>query len=261
MFQALRAVHQHRDLLYMITWRDIRIKYKQSVMGFLWAIFMPMIIVAAGMVVKLAFSYVSKEPLVRQDIIIVAVKSLPWAFFVSSVRFSSNSLISNPNLVTKIYFPRIIFPVSAVASQFVDFLIAGCALTVILLLLGVGVNVQLAWVPVLLLIMICLALGFGILLASANLFFRDVKYIVEIILTFAIFFTPVFYESEMFGRWAPLLMINPVAPILEGLKSAVVFQQAPDLAWIAYSAGVAVLLLFAAVASFTRLEPIFAECI
>jgi ABC-type polysaccharide/polyol phosphate export permease len=140
MFQSIRAVAHHRDLLFMITWRDIRIKYKQSVMGFLWAIFMPMIIVAAGIVIKLAFSYISEEPLQQDAIITISVKSLPWAFFVASLRFASNSLVGNANLVTKIYFPRLIFPVSAVASQLFDFAIASTVLIVILAVLKVGVS-------------------------------------------------------------------------------------------------------------------------
>jgi len=261
MFQTIRSVQQHRDLLFMITWRDIRIKYKQSIMGFMWAIFMPMIIVAAGMMIKFAFSYISKVPLVKADIIMVSVKSLPWAFFVSSIRFSSNSLTSNANLVTKIYFPRIIFPVSAVFSQLVDFLIASTVLIIILAFLGVGVSMQLFWVPVLMTILAFIAMGMGILLSAANLFFRDVKYIVEVITTFAVFFTPVFYEIEMFGKWSKLLLINPVAPVLEGLKDAVVLHQTPDLNWLAYSAVFSIIMFVVAVSSFARLEPIFAESI
>ena len=261
MIHVIQEMFRHRDLLFMITWRDIRIKYKQSIMGFLWAIFMPMIIVAAGVVIKLAFSYISEEPLARESIITIAVKSLPWAFFVASIRFSSNSLISNPNLVTKIYFPRIIFPVSGVVSQLFDFAIASVVLIVILAFLGVGVSLQLFWAPVLILILVLQAIGLGVLLSGANLFFRDVKYIVEVILTFAIFFTPVFYEVDMFKEWGDLLMINPVAPVLEGLKACVVLHQAPDPFWTAYSAVFALVVLLVSVSSFARMEPLFAESI
>jgi len=261
MFRLLRNLSEYRDLLFMITWRDIRIKYKQSIMGFLWAIFMPIIIVAAGVVVKIAFSYVSKQPLQTEQIVTIAVKSLPWAFFVSCLRFSSNSLISNANLVTKIYFPRIIFPVSAVASQLFDFVIAASVLVVILTFLKVGVSVQLLWTPLLMLVLLVLALGMGILFSAANLFFRDVKYLVEVILTFAIFFTPVFYEVDMFEKWGTLLLINPVAPILESMRACVVLHQPPDFLWLGYSAGFSVVLLLVAVKSFVRLEPLFAESI
>lgn len=261
MIGAIAGVVRQRDLLFMITWRDIRIKYKQSVMGFLWALFMPMIIVAAGVVIKLAFSYLSKEPLQGADVITISVKSLPWAFFVSSIRFASGSLIANPNLVTKIYFPRLIFPLSAVASQLFDFVIAAIVLSVILAFLGVGVSVHLLWVPVLMFVLVLHAIGLGVVLAAANLFFRDVKYLVEVILTFAIFFTPVFYEAEMFGEWSRILLLNPVAPVLEGLRSCVVLHQAPDPFWLTYSAAIAVLLTIASVTAFGRMEPLFAESI
>jgi len=261
MWKALRSMHRHRDLLLMITWRDIHIKYKQSVMGFLWAIFMPMVIVAAGVVIRLAFAHFSAAPLRREDLLAIAVKSLPWAFFVASIRFASVALITNHNLVTKIYFPRLIFPVAAVASQFFDFLIATAVLVVLLAVLGVGASAQLLWVPLLVAILVTLALGLGILLAAANLFFRDVKYVVEVILTFAIFFTPVLYEVEMFGPRAPLLLLNPMAPVLEGLRACVVLHEAPALLWMAYSGGLAALLLAVAVTSFIRLEPLFAESI
>ncbi len=261
MIQAIRAVFAHRDLLFMITWRDIRIKYKQSVMGFMWAIFMPMIIVAAGIVIKLAFSYISEEPLQMVDVVTISVKSLPWAFFVASLRFASNSLVSNANLVTKIYFPRLIFPVSAVASQLFDFMIASVVLVVILTVLKVGVSIYLLWVPVLILILICLVVGMGLFFSAANLFFRDVKYLVEVILTFAIFFTPVFYDVDMFGKWRTLLMFNPVAPVLEGLKSTVVLHQNPDPVWTAYSAAFAVVGMTLSFVFFNRMEPLFAESI
>lgn len=261
MIASVRAVADYRDLLYMITWRDIRIKYKQSIMGFLWAIFMPMIIVAAGVVVKYAFSYVSDEPLVRQDLVAISVKSVCWAFFVASIRFSSNSLVLNPNLVTKIYFPRIIFPVSAVLSQLFDFAIASSVLIVILIALGVGFSFHLLWIPVLIAILILLVTGSGIILSAGSLFFRDVKYLVEVILTFAIFFTPVFYEAEMFGRWQNVIMLNPVAPILEGLYRVVALQEGPELVWLAYSAGVAGVTFVLSVLAFGRMEPLFAESI
>src|SRR5689334_990971 len=106
MFQYTRELSRFRDLLYMLVWRDISIKYKQSVMGLLWAVLMPLLIVCAGALVRYAFSEVSHQPLAGTDIAAVSVKAIPWAFFVASVRFSTLSLISNTNLVTKIYFPR-----------------------------------------------------------------------------------------------------------------------------------------------------------
>jgi ABC-type polysaccharide/polyol phosphate export permease len=132
-------------------------------------------------------------------------------------------------------------------------------LIAILLYLGVRPSLMLLWVPVLIGMLVLLVTGLGIALAAANLFYRDVKYIVEVLLTFAIFFTPVIYDVEMFGDWSFWLLLNPIAPILEGLRSAVVLHVAPDPRWILYSATIAVLGFAGGWWLFQRLEPIFAD--
>jgi lipopolysaccharide transport system permease protein len=259
MIESIRELVKYRGLLYMIVWRDIRIKYKQSIMGITWAVFMPVIIVSAGMLVRFGFSLLSNKPIQISDFAAVSVKSVPWAFFVSSIRFASNSLIGNGSLVTKIYFPRVVFPVASVFSQLFDFAIASGILLIILTFMQVGYGLTLLWIPVLFLLLVLLAAGIGIFLSAANLFFRDVKYLVEVILTFAIFVTPVFYEVSLFGKWAKILMFNPVAPILEGLSSCIVHHQVPGILWILYSAGISVLVFVLAFAAFRKLEPLFAE--
>jgi ABC-type polysaccharide/polyol phosphate export permease len=243
----------------MITWRDIRVKYKESVMGILWAVLMPMVIVCAGMIVKLAFAMVSGKPLQMLDVTSVAVKAVPYAFLVAAIRFGTSSLIANQDLVTKIYLPRLVFPLAAVCSQLFDFVIATIVVTIFLVIAGVGVSVQLLWLPVLIGTLVLLAAGLAILLSAATLFLRDVRFVVEAILTVAIFFTPVFYEPSLFGRWAPLLLINPVSPILEGLSAVVIEHRMPPLAWISYSAVLSVTVFVLAVARFKRVEPLFAE--
>ncbi len=258
---TVRELVERRELLYLLVWRELIVKYKQSVMGILWAILMPAVIVAAGIVVKFAFAFVSDQTLNATDIASVAVKAVPWAFFVSSIRFATNSLIANRELVTKVYLPREIFPVASVLSQFVDFAVAAVVLTIVLAVMRVGVSLQLAWVPLLVCLLLLLCMGFGILLSAASLFFRDVKYIVEAVITFAIFFTPVFYDVATFGRWADVLMLNPVAPILEGLTAAVVYHRTPPLGWIAYSTGAVVVVWLVSNAFFQKWEPYFAESI
>ena len=245
MRHSLREILDHRDLLYMITWREIKVKYKQSVMGMLWAVLMPLVIVCAGLVVRYAFATASGTPLAMSDFTSVTVKAAPWAFFVSALRFGTNSLVTNANLVTKIYLPRLIFPLAAVFSQLIDFLI----------------SVYLLWLPVLLLSLIVLAMALAILFSAASLFFRDVKYLVEVFLTFAIFFTPVFYDSALFGRWAPVLLVNPVSPLLEGLSTTVILHQGPPVLWIVYSLFMTALLFTASVLMFRKLEPFFAESV
>lgn len=245
----------------MITWREIRLKYKQSVMGMLWAVLMPIVIVCAGFIVRYAIATVSQTPLALSDLTSVAVKAVPWAFFVSALRFGTNSLVAHSNLVTKIYLPRLIFPLAAVFSQLFDFLVAAAVVSVFLLVARVGLSVHLLWLPLLVGSLILLAAALAIMFSAASLFFRDVKYIVEVFLTFAIFFTPVFYDSTMFGAWAPLLLVNPVSPLLEAIATTVILQQSPSLAWVFYSFVLTGVLFTAAIAAFRKLEPFFAESV
>ena len=259
MMAYLRELIKYREVLYMITWRDIRVKYKQSVMGFMWALFMPMLIVLTGILVKLAIAKISGGEVTLSQVVGVAVKALPWSFCVSSIRFSVRSLTGNYSLVTKVYLPKEVFPISAVASQFVDFLIASSCLVIILLIAQIGYSIYLLWVPFLLVVLMFFTIGMGLLLSAANLFFRDVMYIVEVVLTFAIFFTPVFYDVDIAGNLQWVLLLNPVAPILEGLNACVVLHQSPKVEWVVYSAVVAVFGLLAAFSLFKKLEPGFAE--
>ncbi len=261
MREELRELYKYRELLYMLVYRDIKVRYKQSVMGFLWAILMPVLIVMAGVVVRYAYALSAGRSLQTADIVSVAVKSLPWAFLVSIIRFGFNSLIGNYNLVTKIYFPKEIFPIASVLASLFDFFVASGALLILLLAVRIGWSVYLLWTPVLVLMMVLLATGVGMLVSAASLFFRDVKYIVEVLLTFGIFFTPVFYDARMFGAKGKWLMLNPVAPLLDGLSSCIARQKSPDLPWLAYSFGFALLVLVGGYSFFKYLEPAFAESI
>jgi lipopolysaccharide transport system permease protein len=257
----LLEIVARRDLLLMLAWREIKVKYKQSVMGFMWAILMPALIVAAGVIVKFAFASISGKPLQTSDLISVTVRSVPWAFFVASVRFGSVSLLSNSNLVTKIYMPRVIFPLSAVLSQLLDFAVATAVVAVFLVFTGAHVTIQLLWLPVLIAILVLFVTGVAIFISAAALFFRDVKYIVEVIITFAIFFTPVFYDVSMFGHWTRVLLLNPVAPLLEGISAAVLGRPLPYGGWVLYSAAASVVAIIGALVFYKRAEPYFAEAV
>src|SRR5262245_54878958 len=151
MLRALRELYNRRDLFYMLAWRDVQVKYKQSIMGMLWAVLMPLVIVSAGLVVRFAFARLSGTQLSMTDLTTVAVKAVPWAFFVASLRFGTNSLLSNVNLVTKIYLPRLIFPLAAVLSQLFDFVVASVVVAIMLIALKSGVSLQIFWLlPILL---------------------------------------------------------------------------------------------------------------
>ena len=261
MKEQLREFWEHRELLYMIVYRDIKVRYKQSVMGFLWAILMPILIVMSGVVVRYGYALAVHKPLQAGDLASVAVKSLPWAFLISSIRFAGSCLTNNVSLVTKIYFPKEIFPIGSVLACLFDFFVASIALVALLAFLRIGWSLNLLWIPVLLLVMIIFSAGIGMMVSAASLFFRDVKYIVEVLLTFGIFFTPVFYDSSMLGRKGKWLMLNPVAPMLEGFSSCIVHHQSPALTWFAYSTIFGLVVFVAGFLLFKHLEPAFAESI
>ncbi|MFZ0979545.1 MAG: ABC transporter permease [Candidatus Acidiferrales bacterium] len=261
MREYLREFNKYRGLFWMITYRDIKVRYKQSVMGFLWAILMPVLIVMSGIVVRYAYAFAAHGSINKADVASVAVKALPWAFLVSSIRFSCSSLMNNKELVTKIYFPKEIFPLAAVMASLFDLFVASAALLIFLFAIQVGWGMQLLWVPLLLATIVVFACGIGMIVSAAGLFFRDVKYIVEVLLTFGIFFTPVFYDTRMLGDKAKWLLLNPVAPLLEGLSACVTRRQPPGLLWIAYSLAFATVALVGGYLFFKRLEPAFAESI
>jgi len=252
---------QYKDLLWMITLRDIKIRYKQSVMGFLWAILMPILIIGSGFIVTVAFSTISGRATSKLDVLSVAVKAVPWAFFVSAIRFGTNSLVANKELVSKVYFPRQILPLASVAASGFDFAVAATVLAATLVILRVASGVQLLWLPLLLGLLVLLASGLAIFLACANLFFRDVKYLVEVFLTYGIFFTPVFYSAARLGKWGPVVLLNPVGPILEALNSVVILHRRPDLGWLAYAAGCSLFGFLVAWRIFRKAEAAFAESI
>ena len=256
---ALSELYRYRGLLYAIIQRDIRIKYKQSVMGFMWAILMPLLIVMVGVLVRFAYSRASNSDMALADVAGVAIKSVPWAFTVASIRFSSTSLLSNVNLVTKIYFPKEVFPLAAVGSNLFDLAIASVPLLVIIVLSGATFTIHLLWVPLLVAILIMFVSGIAMLISAASLFFRDVKYLVEIALTFGIFVTPVFFGTAMFGEYGVYMKLNPLSSLFEGLETTVLHGAPPDIPWVAYSTILSFIGLIGGYVFFKKLEPAFAE--
>lgn len=273
---ATVEVWEHRELLEQLTRRDIKLRYKQAAMGFAWAVFMPCLIVLSGLIIRFAMAQISGQTLQRVDIANIAIKGVGWAFFVGALGFATASLVGNSNLVTKIYFPREVLPLSSVGAQAFDSSIGLLTLVVILPLLGVRPHASLTWVPLLLLLLVLFTTGVSLFLSCANLFFRDVKYIVQVVLMFGIFFTPIFFEPSMLGaRGAHLAMLNPLTGILEGLRLSVV--QGHNLlhplsvvvkgverpVWepweLVYSAVCSVAAVLGAALMFRRLQHLFAE--
>jgi ABC-type polysaccharide/polyol phosphate export permease len=273
--EIVEELRHSGDLIRQLSLRDIRVRYKQAVFGFAWAILIPAAVVLAGMAVRVAVAYAAGRHIDMTQLAGMAVKAVPWAFFVGCLSTGTSSLVSNTSLVTKIYFPREVLPLSSVLAQTFDSLIGGTLIACVLPFFGVRPSMQLLWVPILLLLLWTFALAAALFLSRANLFFRDVKYMVQVFLTFGIFITPVILDAPMFGeRGAHYLMLNPIAPILEGLRLAVVNHHdllrplpAPAgwLFWqpwyLAYSATWALGGLAASALLFHRSERLFAEAV
>jgi ABC-type polysaccharide/polyol phosphate export permease len=221
--ETMREIWHARELLGQLMLRDIRIRYKQAVMGFGWALFMPLLVVMAGVLVQYAIAYVSGGTVAGATVAGVAVKAVGWSFFVGAIGFATPSLLASIGLVTKIYFPREVLPLSSVLAQGFDSGIAAIAIAVALPFMGVSLGLGALWAVPLLATLFLFTAAAGLFLSCANLFFRDVKYIVQVVLTFGIFFTPVLFLPATFGALgAKLLMLNPIAPLLEGLRLGVV---------------------------------------
>ena len=158
-------------------------------------------------------------------------------------------------------FPKEIFPIGGGHASFFDFAVASAGLIIYLLVVRLGFGPNFLWIPVLLLTMIMMVVGVGMIVSAASLFFRDVKFIVEVFLTFGIFFTPVFYDVRMLGDKGKWFLLNPISPIIEGFSACLVRHQPPDLPWLAYSATFALASILGGFVFFKHLEPAFAESI
>lgn len=216
-------IRTYRELMFEFARRDIRIRYKQAVMGFGWAIFMPILIVISGVLIRVAMGQAAGAGVGRADIAGIALKGVGWAFFAGAVTFGTVVLTANHNLISKVYFPREVLPFAAILAQTFDTGIGLAALLLLLPFLGVVPHIAILWAPLLLVLLWLLTAAVVVFLSCANLFFRDVKYIVQVVLTFGILFTPVFYEPAMMGpKGGWLMWLNPLTPILEGLRLSVV---------------------------------------
>jgi ABC-type polysaccharide/polyol phosphate export permease len=269
----IRDIWTSRELLAQLVQRDLRLRYRQAVMGFAWALLLPVLTIGAGLIVRMVVSQ-NLAADIRLSLGGIAIKSWAWAFFAGAMNFGTVSLLTNVQLVTKIYFPREVLPLSTIATQGVDSIIGFGVIFAAGYWLGFHWSWQLLWLPLLILILVLFTTGLVFLFACANLFFRDVKYILSVLLTFGIFFTPVLFEPAMFGggRWSTLLMFNPLSPVLEALRIVmtdsgslmeVVTGAKGAVLWtpwyLVYAGGLSVAFLLSGLVAFRRSAAYFAE--
>lgn len=220
---VLRELWRARDLVSQFVKRDVTIKYTQAFIGIAWAMLMPVLIVCSGLVFRLVVSSLSGAPVGGASAVSLAVKALPWAFFSGAISLSTQSIIAHAGLIGKIYFPRESLPLASVLAQGLDLLVGGAAVLIAMPILGTPFRFTALWGVVALFLLLVLTIGCALLLSCWNLFYRDIKYIVQVVLNFGIFATPVFFEPQMLGaQGAKVMLALPLSPFIQALDISVV---------------------------------------
>jgi lipopolysaccharide transport system permease protein len=257
----LHELWAYRELLFFLTWRDIRVRYKQTLLGASWAIIQPFFTMV---VFSLFFGRLAGIPSDGVPYPIFSyVALLPWTFFADALGRSSNSVVSSANLIRKIYFPRLVVPISGVISGLPDFFFAFLVLIGMMIFYGITPSlVGLLWLPLFLLLALCTSLGVGLWLSALNAEYRDIRYIIPFLTQFWLFATPVAYPSSLIDEpWRTVYGINPMVGVVEGFRWALLGTGSPPGAMTLVSALVAVVLLVTGMFYFRRMERTFADVV
>jgi lipopolysaccharide transport system permease protein len=255
----LNDLWQYRDLLYILTLRDIKVRYKQTYLGILWAVIQPlfMMIIFTAFFGRLAGIPSDGIPYP----LFVYAGLLPWIFFSNALNSSGNSLVGNSSLITKVYFPRMIIPISAVASGLIDVLISFGLLLLLMLYYGIGFSPNIMMLPILTLLTALLATAIGMWMSALNVKYRDIRYALPFLIQLWMFATPIIYPSSLIpDKWRWLFIINPLTGLIEGYRSAI-FGTPFDFVGL----GVSIFIIFAALIysayTFRQMERGFADIV
>lgn len=257
----LRELWDYRELLYFLTWRDIKVRYKQTVLGAAWAIIQPFFTMV---VFSLFFGNLAKIPSDGIPYPIFSYAALvPWTFFAYGLQQSSNSLVASANLLKKIYFPRLVIPVASVLSGVVDFVLAFLVLLIMLLAYGIYPTINVLFLPLFLLLAFVTSLGVGMWLSAMNVQFRDVRYTIPFITQFWMFVTPIAYPSSLIENdWLRTIYgINPMTGVIEGFRWTLLDTDTAPGPIIIVSTLAAILLLISGAYYFRRMEKTFADVV
>jgi lipopolysaccharide transport system permease protein len=250
----------YRELLYFLTWRDVKVRYKQTAIGAAWAVLQPLLTMVVLAVIFGAFIRVPTDGLPYPFFAYAAL--LPWNFFASSLSRASGSLVNDASLISKVYFPRLLLPVSAVLSMTIDFGIAFIILLGMMAWYGIVPGVAVLTLPFFLLLAFITALGCGLWLSALNVRYRDIAYITPFLIQVWLFITPVAYPSSIIPeRWRALYGLNPMTGVVEGFRWALLNTAKAPQTTILVSTGVVALLFIGGIFWFRRLEQGFADVV
>lgn len=256
----LSDLWEYRELVYFLTWRDVKVRYKQTVLGAAWAILQPFLTM---LVFSLFFGRLAHMPSEGVPYPLFTFAALvPWTFFANGLTQSSNSLVGSAALITKVYFPRLIVPVATVLSGVIDFVLAFVVLLLMLAYYGVALSPGVVWLPLFLLLAVVSALGTGLWLSAMNVQFRDVRYTVPFLTQFWFFATPIAYPSSLLHQpWRSIFGINPMVGVIEGFRWALFGTAAAPVSVIAVSSASATIVLITGALYFRRMERTFADIV
>ncbi len=255
----LKELWAYRELLWVLTLRDIKVRYKQTVLGVVWALIQPVMLMV---VFSIFFGRLAKIPSDGYPYpIFVYAALLPWVFFANAISSSASSVVGSANLISKVYFPRLIIPLASIGAGLIDFAIATLVLLLLMIFYGVGWSVNLLAAPVLVVAVLFTALGIGTFLSALNVAYRDFRYVIPFLIQFWMFATPVIYPASLVPeRWQWLLYLNPMAGLIGGFRSA--FLDRPfDFEALGISFTVTVIVFLVGVAYFEKVERRFADII
>jgi len=257
----LGELWEYRELLYFLAWRDIKIRYKQTALGLAWAVLQPLITM---LIFALFFGKLAKMPSDHIPYPLFAFAALvPWTFFANGLTQASNSLVGSANLIKKVYFPRLVVPISVVLAGLPDFLLSFIVLLGLMLYYGIFPQLSvILWLPLLLLLACATALGVGLWLSALNVKYRDVRYIVGFLTQIWMFATPVVYPASLLGgKWRLIFSINPMVGVVEGFRWALLKTDTAPGPSILVSAATAVVILITGTFYFRRMEKTFADIV
>ncbi len=256
----LHELWEYRELLYFLAWRDIKVRYKQTVLGAAWAIIQPFFIMV---VFSLFFGRLAKIPSDGVPYPIFSYAALvPWTFFANGLSQASNSVVNSSDLIRKVYFPRLAIPIASVLGGAVDFVLAFVVLMGMMFYYGMVPTINILWLPLFLLLALVTALGAGLWLSTLNVQYRDVRYVVPFLTQLWLFVTPIAYPSSLLSEsWRTLFGINPMVGVVEGFRWALLGTRTGPGLGITASALAALALLVSGVFYFRRVERTFADVV
>jgi lipopolysaccharide transport system permease protein len=256
----LNELWEYRELLYFLTWRDIKVRYKQTALGAAWAIIQP---VFTMVIFSLFFGRLAKMPSDGVPYPIFSMAGLvPWTFFVYGLSQASNSLVGSQNLIKKVYFPRLVIPISSLCSGLVDFAIAFVILFVMMFYYGIAPGWNIVWIPAFILLTLVTSLGVGLWLSALNVQYRDVRFTIPFLTQFWMFATPIAYPSSLLSEpWRTVYGLNPMVGVVEGFRWALLGTQTQPGPIILASVAAAIFLMISGAFYFRRMERTFADVV